>query len=339
VIWAFIAELTHGVNFEGAAIYFLEVWCGFLLAKEGIRNIDELFQFVKLYALFFLLLFPFALYEAATGYRMLHVAASNISGIPTLDYLGDKYIRFGVHRSSTSFSHPILYGYCAAAIFPLLLYKEQFRKFSIYWVGIIGAVATSLTSAGILMIAASTMMTFLKKLIDRYDRIDRKLVAVFLGALLFVELLSNRGAFKFIMSLVALNPQTAYMRHAQIEHVTDDILSNPWFGTGGHWTRPWWMPGSLDNYWYSNALNYGIPSILLILIFWFLLSKKLYALKNQLASLPYLCFASMSIILVGAFTVDLFDRAQPVTFILLGLFSKVMILASERESTYKRNVI
>lgn len=332
VLWACLSLLVKFLGFKGverAGIYFLEAWVGFFLARNAITSISQFYKILSFYCFFILLLAPFALVESQTGYRFLRVLAAGITDVPVDAYQHPAYFRYGVWRAGAIFSHPILYAFSAVIIFPFLLSKLLGVKRFAFLFGTGSAMYASMTSAGFLMVILVAVVRSIESLSKRIQLIKPLIVYGGLAWLLFLEAFSNRGAFNFTISMLALNKGTAYMRSAQIDHSMDDILDNPIFGLYGNWSRPWWMPGSIDNYWINWALDYGIPSFLFGAIGIFILAKKLYSLRNMkfFGETAFHCYTSIVIACVGAFTVDLFDRAQLFFFMLLGCYAGFYRLA------------
>jgi O-antigen ligase len=136
------------------------------------------------------------------------------------------------------------------------------------------------------------------------------------AGLLFVHFASNRGLF-VLMVIFTLSPASAYNRRLIWEHGIDDVLRSPLFGIRPEtWTRPFWMKPSIDNYWLFQAMQGGIPSVLLLLLAIMLIIRQLYRLPTN--SLPPALeglrrgwlFLIIAMILCGA-TVHFFDKLQP----------------------------
>lgn len=325
-----IATMSGLSGLEPSVIYFLQVWVGYTIGRNAIQNIGSFRQFVGNYLWLLLILAPLALYESQNGYRLTHVLASKITGIYAEPNLGPDYYRYGVHRSSTIFSHPILYSVCATSMFIYVISKfyTGFIK-SAFLFAIIAALYSAMTSAGFLMV----MITVTLLIIERASKsvLILKPMLVYGGGMLLVaiELLSNRGAVKFLMSTLAFNPQTAYMRYAQFEYTKDDIMRSPWFGINGEWTRPVGIPGSVDNYWIVMALEYGLPNLILMVLFWYKMGRVLYLQSEKHA---YIFFSYVSLVSIGvaALTVHLFDRAQILTYLVLGAYSGLLYAAQKK---------
>lgn len=83
---------------------------------------------------------------------------------------------------------------------------------------------------------------------------------------LVVDVLSNRSPITVFLDYATLSPDTAYGRIQIFEFGMNNVWKHPYFGIGlNEWERPWWMLGSMDNFWLVAAVSYGIPGFLLLL--------------------------------------------------------------------------
>lgn len=333
VLWSMLAILVkHGSGgIQTAIIYFLEVWVGFYIGYFAIRNKDKFISLIKIYFGFLVVLAPFAILESQTGYRLLHVVAGQVSGVYGEPYLAGDYFRYGVHRSSTIFSHPILYAVCTAAVMPFLFSRARLSKFRIlYWGASFCALYAAMTSAAFLMVMIIIFLRIVDLLSKKISGLKSGIIYGFWGMVIFLEIFSNQGAIRFLMNIVALNPGTAFMRYLQIEFSKDDILSHPFFGISGDWTRPFWIPPSIDNYWIVVALDSGLPGLILLVLFWYTLAMALY--RHRMLSpdrLMFFSFTSVFALGVAAITVDYFDRAQILIYFLFGMYAGLLNLLRE----------
>lgn len=338
LVWVALSNIMRrgADGIEPTIIYFLEVWVGYLIGRNAIASISDFKRYIKNYLLLLLLVVPFAIYESQTGHRILHVWASKLTGVYAEHYLGSQYYRYGVHRSSTIFSHPILYSVCASVLFTYVISKAYGGvKKTLFMVAVVTALLTAMTSAGFLMVFLALILIAIERLSKTINVLKPMILYGGAFMLVVIELLSDRGAVKFIMSSLALNPQTAYMRYAQYEYSKDDIMANPLWGTGGEWTRPLGIPGSIDNYWIVMALQFGLFNLVMMVLFWVGLARGLYAIRNA-SSYYFYAYVSMTALGIAALTVHFFDRAQILAYMLLGAYSG-LILLHRRNSFFNRN--
>ena len=338
LVWVALSNIVRrgGDGIEPSVIYFLEVWVGYLIGRNAITSIAVFKRYIENYLLLLLIVVPFAIYESQTGHRILHVWASKLSGVYAEHYLGPDYFRYGVHRSSTIFSHPILYSVCASVLFTYVISKAYGgAKKALYSIAVVTSLLTAMTSAGFLMVFLAIILIVIERLSKTINILKPMILYGGAFMLVVIELLSDRGAVKFIMSSLALNPQTAYMRYAQYEYSKDDIMANPLWGTGGEWTRPLGIPGSIDNYWIVMALQFGLFNLVMMVLFWVGLARGLYVIRNA-SSYFFYAYVSMTALGIAALTVHFFDRAQILAYMLLGTYSGLIVMY-RRSSIAARN--
>jgi hypothetical protein len=141
------------------------------------------------------------------------------------------------------------------------------------------------------------------------------------------------------LNVLALNPETAFARYYQWENAWDDVMRNKIFGIGfNEWTRPWWMPDSIDSYWLHMAVVHGLVGVSIIATFWVLLFKYLFS-SYQVSKDRLIFVMSCAVlgIIFGGITVAFFDRAQTFTYLFLGMMTgytyKRMAVIYSREQT------
>ncbi len=324
---------NHGLaSLESIFIHFLEVYVGFFLGMSVAADPRRFIALLKVVCIGYIILIPFAIMESQDGYRILHVWAAKISGNHfagmkgTLEYLGDSYYRYGLHRASTVFSHPILFSVVAALTIPLV-YLCFGRAWWLWASGLFVALVTSVTSAGIMMVLLFFGMRFLKVVSGFYPSVYKHIAYGAIFWFVLVLLFSNRGPIPVLIDLMALNPDTGYARYLQWEFVTDDITNNLLLGIGfKEWSRPWWMSPSIDNYWLMVALRFGCLALISIAAVYLVnMSRvwKLYRLSGSLSH--YMFFTCFLQLAFAGMTVHFFDRAALYVFMMLGVLSSFII--------------
>jgi len=307
---------------EPGLILFLEVFLSFIIGRSAVRNSLDLEKVVKLLAILFVVLAPFAIMESMSGYRFTHIVAARVMGTGVIENLGEGYFRYGVHRASTIFSHPILYSICTAMLVPLVFVTFKKFRLTLYSSGLFVAIVTSMSSVGFLMIIIQSLFWTVEHISFKFKGIKKLIVIFSLFSFVLISLISNRGPVKLFISLVSLNQETAYMRYLQWQFSIDDIVSSPWVGIGfNEWTRPYWMQSSIDNYWLNTALVSGVPAIILLFLFFTFCTQRLYHIWNKTKNpLVFSFFLSLVSVIFAGFTVDFFDRAQLFIFLGIGMF-------------------
>ncbi|VVP27711.1 hypothetical protein PS900_04191 [Pseudomonas fluorescens] len=312
-----------GKGIQSSLILLLEVFVSYFLGLSIKANIQALKKCISLLMVLFLILAPFGVAEAFDGYRFFHVLFANIAGNFTLDNLGESYFRHGIHRASTVFAHPILYSVIAIMYFSLL-----FRLYSpvimlLFSIGIITAAVTSVTSAGLLMIALTLGLYLLQRSKAYIPNIYKLFLWFIAIAYISISMASNRGPVQILIQMLSLNSETAYTRYLQWQFASEDISNHPFFGIGfNEWTRPFWLPPSIDSYWLVTVLQNGVLALVALSVFFICSLKQYWQRFHETNEWLYFCFfCSISAFVLAAFTVDFFDRAQFILFLTMGFYN------------------
>ncbi len=327
--WCFLGFLKHNglSGIQPGVVIFVEVFVGYFVGMSVAGNIRNLKSLLSVILFSLIILIPFAIAESQTGYRMFHVLAANIAGTPVMEYLGDSYLRHGLHRASTVFSHPILYSVSVVLFLPVSFVLYPKAKAVLMNIGVYVAMITSVTSASFIM-AIMQMGLFVLKWLSKYIPAVFKMTAyVAVFAYVVLSFASNRGPILLLIQSLSLNSWTAYTRYLQWQYAADDIARNPIFGIGfSEWTRPFWMPPSVDSFWLMTVLQNGYLAVLALGVF-FILSLKSYwlAWKETKNALYFSFFCSIFSVVFAAFTVDFFDRAQLMVFLVVGVYNSFLL--------------
>lgn len=305
---------------QEVGIQILEVFVVFLLGYAAIaRNgYEEFKKYITLFLVLYLILAPFAVYEALTGHRILHDIAASLSGVQTIVYMSPDDMRLGLYRAMSIFATPIFYSMVSAFLFFLTWNIYSGGKRAFFLLGLLVAIVCAVTSVGFLMIFMQLAILITMGRLFRSELL-RNISIISAVVLLFViEITSDGGVGKWIALNLALNEWNGYIRYLQWVYAYDDILRKPFLGPGD-WTRPYWMPSSIDAYWLVLAVKYGIPSALSALTLWVLILKYLiniYSSNNK--PIFYVLICSVFALLLGCFTVHLFDKAAVIVYLILG---------------------
>lgn len=349
--------VNHGleVAIKTSGILYLEVCVSYLMGVMYIRDKESLKKIIYLLSSIYILLIIPSLIEFYSGNKLIHNFFEKITGNHQLadNLYGEDYIRLGFTRTTSVFSHPILYSISATLIIPIILpiFSFEAKKSNFQLLkkisGLIVAIFTSLTSAGISVIIIQVALRWWYKNRFKIGGLRKIIITLFYSALVIIQFGSNRGVIKFIATNITLNPQTAYYRILQWEFTADDIADNLYFGIGyDDFSHPAWFASSIDSYWLLNMLQYGIFSTIFLAYFFIKLLKKTYIESevnesNNEILLGYRLLV-ISIIFVG-FTVDFFDRLQPLMYFLLGtsswLFKEIKEENFENKNISKREAL
>jgi hypothetical protein len=341
--------INHGleVALKTSGILYLEVCTSYLMGLMYIRDKESLKKKIYLLSFLYLLIMIPSLIEFFTGNKIIHNFFEKITGNKQLapNLYGKDYIRLGFTRTTSVFSHPILYSISAAFIIPIIIsiYNTEKKKELIKFIkrisGLIVAVIAALTSAGISVIIIQVVLRWWYKNQYKIGSLRKIIITSFYATLVIIHFGSNRGVIKFIATSITLNPQTAYYRILQWEFTLDDISNNIFFGIGyNDFSHPEWFASSIDSYWLLNILQYGAISTIFLAYFFIKILKNTYSESktNDVNNEILLGFRLLliSIIFVG-FTVDFFDRLQPLMYFLLGASSWLFREINEEKNENK----
>lgn len=328
--WASITlMINHGFagGLEKAGIFAFEFFGAYFLARMAItseRKFIAVFKYLCWLVVIFLI--PAAI-EVFTGRKYVHEISEMITGIQFISqklYTED-YMRAGLTRAASTFSHPILNGAMSAITIPIAFYLYVRKKSYAYLLALIAclfSVATALSSAPLLIIVVQLGVVgyvVLKRMIK--SKIKYVVGAISFAALV-LHITSNRGIIKLIIQTMTFNPHTGTHRLLIIEHLSDDIMRRPIFGSGigAYWSAPGWMGQSIDNFWMAISFFYGIPYAVGVAIigFWclFKINVSKYPKKQDL--LAYTNKAMILSLMIIGVTVHLFGKLNPLLFFAMG---------------------
>jgi hypothetical protein len=323
-VWAFLSYVYRGGigGVQSGVILAMEVFGSYCLGKYCVYqfhgNYIKLVRFVC-YGLAILL--PFAIVETSNGVRIFHILAADLVGGETRETLGDSYIRYGLYRASTVFKHPILFGVIGGwlGLVAFLTAKGPIRYF--FLIVMLGCVICSVTSAAILMIIFAVIVIAVEYVSKKFSYFRKLMLYSLLSVLLFVQVFSNQGVIQFVVLNISLNPWTAFARYLQWYFAWDDVMRYWAFGGGIEtWSRPFWMSSSVDSYWLKVALNNGLVASVILAVSWILIIRRTHSVYMVYLD-PVIKYTYCVLIGVtfASITVDFFDRAQPIAYLMLGL--------------------
>jgi len=80
-------------------------------------------------------------------------------------------------------------------------------------------------------------------------------------AYVVVDMISNRFPIEVFIEYLTFSHHNSYNRILIWEYGTAEVWRHPVFGIGmTEWERPYWMSGSMDNFWLVAAIRYGLPA-------------------------------------------------------------------------------
>ncbi|WP_143735510.1 O-antigen ligase family protein [Microbulbifer mangrovi] len=344
ILWAIVSILiNYGLSkgVEKSGILFIELFGAYYLARRTFTSIDNVISVYKTYMILVVCILPFSFIEFLTGDKWIHDIASAITGnrhIPASLYT-EKYMRLGMTRAASAFSHPILNGIVCVTVLPLAFYLYLSEKK--FWhiclvAALVVAVITSISSAAFLALAIYIFVISFFKLKKKIGEGMKRIVWLIAALAIVVQMVSNRGLVKLVIQNLTFNPHTGTHRLLIIEHLKDDILRAPFFGSGigAPWSAPFWMGQSIDNFWWATAFFFGIPFPILVSL------SVIYCIKKIPVSIrpnenDYFAYAIISMCLAFLFlglTVHLFGKAQPLFFFVVGTSAAVLTFLCKEKS-------
>ena len=322
--WFALANLYHApgrfVTFVGSN--FVIIAGGYLLGRCCIRGPRAFRQMIILYGCLVLVSLPFAFYEMRTGEMPVARFLEKIPGISSskdVEYPS----RNDLERVQFVFVHPIHYGLFCAYIFALIaIGLRETMSFSLRWgwALLIGVCCfTSGSSGPFTGILIAVMLILYGALTG-----GRWKFLIWLSVISYVilEVLSNRPAYFVIIEKMAFNPGTAFGRRLILEAGIAQVTRTPIFGTPHALPLPFWMTGSLDNYWLLVAVAYGIPAFVFLMGAYFYVIIK--ACKADLTAAPHLAALRKGWVIgmIGSIfalaTVAIWSELLSLTFLMFG---------------------
>lgn len=334
--------INHGfVNgLEKAGIFLFEVMGAYFLARFAITNEKRFTEVFKVLAVMVTIFLVPTLIEMLSGYKVVHEFAEAVTGRVILDpgLFGEKYMRSGMTRSTSAFSHPILNGTICAVAIPIAFYLYlRYKALSglVFLLAGVASVFSALSSAPLLVLAVQIGIIVYVKAKQKLKSRMRYVVMYLVAGAVLVQLLSNRGLVKIIIQTATFNPHTGTHRLLIFEHIQDDIMRNPIWGSGigAYWSNIGWMGQSIDNFWLAISFTYGIPFAVLVAI-----TALLCLFKIRCNPVPnrddYLGYVAKSMILsmvILGITVHLFGKINPLFYFVMG--SSVFLCMQPKRNT------
>jgi hypothetical protein len=272
VLWMALAMFVNhdarvAVEFVGSNIII--ILGGYLTARAFVRNKAHFIALTKFLALIILVSLPFVFSESVLG------AAPAISqwlgSLPEIDSHGNVMNslddrRMGLWRAQFVFQHPIHFGLFCSAGFSLCYIglKDHVGDFSrlVLSLGVLAACFFSVSSGPVLALMCQIGLIAWLRLVSTDNR-WKILTAGLCFMYLIIELASTRVGIYAVVERLSFSPETAYLRRVLFEFGTEQIARTPVFGVGFNpWPLPFWMTGSLDNFWLMLAVVFGLPTFL-----------------------------------------------------------------------------
>ena len=317
---ASFATLPLGGAIERGGAFFLETAIAYLLPSACLATLLHVRLAVRAFVPVVGALAFLAALETVVGVHFIANTSAELMDAPQ-PFVADT--RLGLLRARTTFAHQILFGVFCASLFAFFWFEARSpleRAVRTLAVGV--GVFCSLSSAAWILFALQAGLIAGERATRRIiGRLAIAAVLVVLAAI-FLEIAVRDGVTGFVTRYLALNTDTAYYRQLIWSHVIDDILAHPLAGTGGAWTRLPWMVESIDQTYFSKAIRYGIPTVVLLSLGAIAIGLALARIRSaggvwRALSIGWV-LGVLAIALAGL-TVDYFGRALPYVMFLIGL--------------------
>ncbi|WP_172332412.1 O-antigen ligase [Mangrovicoccus sp. HB161399] len=306
----------------------VEMIGGYLVGRAYVRSVADYERMMRFYGLMVLVTVPFALYESITGDRLVSRLFDMLPGVSSGGG-GTSEKRLGLFRAQVNFSHPIHYGiFCAMGFTSsfLLLGPYMSRGWQYLRAGLIGFGSfLSLSSGGFLVFLIQAGLLGWRWMMRGTGRpwlIFGILFAAFYGT---IEVLSDRSAFKVILTMATFSSYNAYWRILIFEYGMQNVWQHPVLGIGlNDWERPTWMySGSLDNYFLFVAMVYGIPAFLLLAtaflkVLYQAMAMKISGSNSRLLRARATWVLSMVALILSLCTVHVWGKVYSLVFFIFG---------------------
>lgn len=280
-LWAGVALAANhplGMVVEPFGIHMLEFFGAYLLARVSIRSAADFKRMVWTFFCLVAFLFPFALAESVTKRPIMLDLMPGTSVRPV-----DAGVRLGLRRAQTIFAHPILFGAFVSTGLGLFWYALRPRGLR-FFAAPLAVVSTvlSLSTGALIAIVFQTIFIFWEMILNAVRKRWTLFAILAAAAYVIVDLISNRTPFHVLVTYATFYQGSAYNRILIWQFGTDNVWDNPLFGLGlKDWVRPFWMSGSIDNFWLLLAMRYGLPAIAMILTALFLILRRVSLVDLQ----------------------------------------------------------
>ena len=240
---------------------------GYLCGRCSIRTATDFRIAAKMLGAFVIFSVPFAISEAITGRMVIPRFLDMIPFISSVDDVNYRR-RMGIDRVQFVFAHPILYGlFCSLGVATYFTAMKGFMLGVRRWISsglLVLAVFLSVSSGPFLATLVQLALLIWGFLLRNVGPRWKILGILAVVAYIILELASTRPAIYAITSILAFDPATANVRRILLEYGLAQVARTPILGIGfNQWDLPFYMSGSLDNFWLANALVFGIPAFVL----------------------------------------------------------------------------
>jgi hypothetical protein len=241
---------------------------GYFVARAFVFDPASLNGFVRLLKAFAAFAICIALGDVLTGHWIARDAVAMIIPQPAIPLADDPSIadsvRGGLHRATSTFDHPILFGVFCSMAGAILLYSERTRLKQLCWAGFcfFGGLL-SLSSAAAMAMAIVALGYAYDRTMRRYTWRWNLLWTGF-GFLLITVIVGANNPLSWIISHATLDPQTGFYRILIWDAASAQIWQAPFTGAGFATFGYYLLDRTVDSVWLVTALHYGVPVCVLL---------------------------------------------------------------------------
>lgn len=280
VVWAWMSLLLNGdpsSAVETGGIMFIQTAGAYFFGRAVVRDSSTLRFLVSVLIGSILLLAPFALFESVTG-NPLYLRLISPLGAVVSEVNMDP--RLGFERAQVAFEHPILFGIFCASAFSLAVsvkgsrprgFGRTIRTPIIFLVSCL-----SLSTGALLSLNVQLGLMIWNRVLRTVKSRWRLLLGLLVCAYLAIDVLSSRTPFHVFVTYATFNQSSSYNRILIWQYGSAEVWRHPFFGIGMQdWSRPLWMSASMDNFWLVQAVKYGIPGFIFIVLAFLLTMRRI----------------------------------------------------------------
>ena len=309
---------------EAAGSMFIETFGAYLLARVYVRDADSFRAFAKWLLFLVLLLLPFAMYEAVMRRPIILETVGKFFRTHTIAYVEE---RLNMRRAQGPLEHPILFGVFCSTAFGLTLYtiRPRISRFGRAIRAGLVALATffSLSAGAYLAVVGQLFFAAWDRFVTFTPHRWRILMGLCVLAYVTVDLISNRTPFHVFITYLSFNTGSAYNRILIWDFGLAEVWRHPILGMGlfNDWERPWWMKGSIDNFWLLRTMRHGIPGFIFLATVVLSISIRLSKFKTQdpvVDSCRRAILSTLGGLWIAMITVDLWSGTYTYFWFLIG---------------------
>lgn len=272
IAWPSIAIAAN--HFPGHAVLtvslFLDASLSYLFGRVFIRNSNDFAIFFKALLLLAVAVFPFVIIESFTGQRVLRDIFSLVLNTKEAEI---KQYRFGLLRVKLGFGHAVLFGFFFLVAFANIVFIFWENRWKSLAAGTFIAVCVLFAISSSSFIGLGLLLILiLSHIVIVWLSIGWGTAIYVLGfSSIFLSILSGFNYFvivDFVIQNLMFSHWSGMGRANQISLGMVEVYNNPIFGIGQHGWRPaYWQSASVDSYWLSGAMKFGIPAVFFLALY------------------------------------------------------------------------